>query len=127
MTTVVACARGAWVRDQRGCAATKLCVSGRLQGQRRSGAEACEDRGTSEGSGGVQTCGQTAATGTSTSAYLGRVAVSKNDAKKRATDRWGLSIVGESARMMIEKTHRRFIGAFRGSSADFHTEVFRGD
>ena len=93
-----------------------------------STAPACEDRGTSEGSGGVQTCGQTAATSASTSAYLARVAVSKNDAKKRATDRWGLSIVGEIARMLIsEETHRRFIAAFRGSSADFHTKVFRSD
>ena len=106
---------------------TNLVGSGRLQGQRRSGAEACEDRGTSEGSGGVQTCGQTAATSASTSAYLARVAVSKNDAKKRATDRWGLSIVGEIARMISEETHRRFIAAFRGSSADFHTKVFRSD
>ena len=63
----------------------------------------------------MQTCGQTAATSASTSAYLGRVAVSKNDAKKRATDRWGLSIVGEIARMISEESHRRFIAAFRST------------
>ena len=65
------------------------------------------------------------ATSASTSAYLARVAVSKNDAKKRATDRWGLSIVGEIARMISEREPSAIYRFCSRSSADFHRKVFR--